>query len=534
MTIFLLFCAVVILLCVFLNKVSSKVGVPMLLFFIALGLFFGSDGALKIPFENYAFAEQICSVALIFIMFYGGFGTSWRQARPVAGKAALLSTVGVAGTAGLTGLFCHFTLGMAWLQSLLVGAVLSSTDAASVFSILRGKRLGLKDHTASLLEMESGSNDPCSYMLTMVVLALMQGNAQAGGVLYLMVAQIVYGGLIGVALAAAALFILKRFRFATGGFDAIFVLAVAVLSYALPTLVGGNGYLSAYLVGLGLGNARIPNKKGLVAFFDGLTGLMQMLIFFLLGLLAFPSQLPSVLLSSVALALFLTFVARPAVVFLLLRPFGCKVDQCLLVSWAGLRGAASIVFAIMATIHPASTQQALFHIVFCVVMLSIAFQGTLIPWVAGKLGMLSAEENVMKTFTDYAEEEQVRFVELHVTEKHPWIGKRIEQIELPPGLLLVMILRGQQTLLPRGQTRLCQNDIAVLGAPSYEGRGKPVELTETTLEPGDERIGRPVSSLEGPRVFLVLIKRKGQCILPNGRTVLRLADTLVLYTSDAL
>ena len=530
---FLLLCAVVILCCVILNKISGKMGLPMLLFFIALGLFFGSDGVVKIPFENYAFAEQICSIALIFIMFYGGFGTNWEEAKPIAGKAVLLSTAGVILTCGFTGLFCRWVLGMAWLESLLIGAVISSTDAASVFSILRSKQLNLKDHTASLLEIESGSNDPCSYMLTVIILSLMQGNLTAGGMILLVAKQIVFGGLFGVGIAYLSLFVLKRFSFETNGFDAIFVVAVAVFSYALPDVLGGNGYLSAYVAGIILGNARIPNKKALVHFFDGLTGMMQMLIFFLLGLLAFPSQMPTVFASSFLIAVGLTFLIRPLVIFGLLKPFGCSSAQCGLVSWTGLRGAASIVFAIMATIHPAYTRYDLFHIVFCVVLLSISFQGTLLPWMAKKLHMVDGEANVLKTFTDYAEEEQVQFMQLALENGHPWQGKKIAQINLPPQMLLVMVIRGKQTIVPNGQTMLHEGDIAVLAAPKFEGAGeKYLVLQEQTLGKKDERIGKRIQDLPRTRQLIVLIKREGSCLLPNGRTKLNNGDVLVIYEQN--
>lgn len=532
---FLLLCAVVILCCVILNKISGKMGLPMLLFFIALGLFFGSDGVVKIPFENYAFAEQICSIALIFIMFYGGFGTNWEEAKPIAGKAVLLSTAGVILTCGFTGLFCRWVLGMAWLESLLIGAVISSTDAASVFSILRSKQLNLKDHTASLLEIESGSNDPCSYMLTVIILSLMQGNLTAGGMVLLVAKQIVFGGLVGIGIAYLSLFVLKRVSFGTNGFDAIFVVAVAVFSYALPDVLGGNGYLSAYIAGIILGNARIPNKKALVHFFDGLTGLMQMLIFFLLGLLAFPSQMPTVFVSSFLIAVGLTFLIRPLVIFGLLKPFGCSSAQCGLVSWTGLRGAASIVFAIMATIHPAYTRYDLFHIVFCVVLLSISFQGTLLPWMAKKLHMVDGEANVLKTFTDYAEEEQVQFMQLALENGHPWQGKKIAQINLPPQMLLVMVIRGKQTIVPNGQTMLHEGDIAVLAAPKFEGAGeKNLVLQEQTLGKKDERIGKRIQDLPRTRQLIVLIKREGSCLLPNGRTKLNNGDVLVIYEQNEM
>ena len=279
MALSLLIASSVILICVIFNKISGKLGVPVLLAFILLGMTFGSDGIFKIPFADFPFAEKICSIALIFIMFYGGFGTRWSEAKPVAVKSVLLSTVGVAATAGITGLFCRFALGMDWLESMLIGSVISSTDAASVFSILRSKKLGLKENTASLLEMESGSNDPCSYMLTAIMISAMNSSVSGLEILYLIFAQFVYGIVIGVVIALGARFVLTHFKFSTEGFDAVFVLGVAVLSYALPSVISGNGYLSAYIVGIILGNSDIKNKQSMVHFFDGLTGLMQMLIF---------------------------------------------------------------------------------------------------------------------------------------------------------------------------------------------------------------------------------------------------------------
>ena len=277
----LILTAVVIVICIILNKISNRLGIPMLLGFIVLGMVFGSDGILKIQFDNFAFADHICSTALIFIMFYGGFGTNWNEAKPIAVKAVGLSTLGVVLTAGFVGLFCHYVLKISFLESMLIGSLLASTDAASVFSILRSKRLNLKYNTASILEIESGSNDPAAYMLTVIVMTLIKGQASGGQIAYMLFSQIVYGIGIGVVIALVASQILKRFKFTTSGFDTIFVVAVAVFSYALPTYVGGNGYLSAYIVGIILGNSKIRNKKTLVPFFDGINGLMQMLIFFL-------------------------------------------------------------------------------------------------------------------------------------------------------------------------------------------------------------------------------------------------------------
>ncbi len=334
----ILLVAAIILLCLSLNKISDKLGIPTLLAFIVLGMLFGTDGIIKIPFDNFQIAEQACSVSLIFIMFYGGFGTNWKQAKPAAVKAVLLSTLGVILTAAAVGVFCHFVLRFGFWESMLIGAVISSTDAASVFSILRSKRLNLKDNTASLLEVESGSNDPCSYMLTVIILAVMSGDFSGGALLWMIFSQVAFGILVGVLVAFASLWILRKTNHVTDGFDTIFVFSMALVAYAGASMIGGNGYLSTYMAGIILGNRPIHNKKSLVHFFDGITGLMQMLIFFLLGLLAFPSQLPAILPYALAIVLFLTFVARPISVFALLTPFGCSVRQQILVSWSGLRG----------------------------------------------------------------------------------------------------------------------------------------------------------------------------------------------------
>ena len=231
MNFYILLFSVVIILCVICNRISNKLGVPVLLIFIALGMFFGSDGVIKIPFDNFVLAENVCTAALIFIMFYGGFGTKWKAAKPVAAKAVLMSTVGVVMTAFLVGLFCHFVIGINFQESLLIGALVGSTDAASVFSILRSKRLNLKYHTASLLEVESGSNDPCAYMLTMIMLSIIGGDSMTvPHLIYLVFAQIVYGAVTGAIAAVVTGFIMKKVSFATQGFDTIFVFAMVLLA----------------------------------------------------------------------------------------------------------------------------------------------------------------------------------------------------------------------------------------------------------------------------------------------------------------
>lgn len=282
---------VVILICILLNRFLEKIPIPSLLIFIALGMFFGENGVLRIPFDNYEAVNIICSICLIFIMFYGGFGTNLHAARPVLTPSILMSTLGVVGTAGAVALFAHFALKLSWLECFLIGAVISSTDAASVFNILRSQKLALKYHTDSLLEVESGSNDPMSYMLTTVAIALLSG--QSISVPLLLAQQIIIGILCGAAMGWLAVKLLHQNLLSSQQSHTIFLLAIMVLAYAIPSQLNGNGYLSVYLCGILIGNSNLPQKKYFVHFFDVLTHVAQVLIFFLLGLLVTPVNLPS-------------------------------------------------------------------------------------------------------------------------------------------------------------------------------------------------------------------------------------------------
>lgn len=528
---FLLLISIVVFACLFLNKISAKLGIPMLLAFIILGMVFGSDGILRIPFENYLFAENVCTIALIFIMFYGGFGTDWKQAKPVAVRAAVLSTLGVVVTSVLTGLFCHYALGMDWEIALLTGGIIGSTDAASVFSVLRSRKLNLKHNTASLLEIESGSNDPVAYMLTLVFIQAIRGGVGFFDIAIMVAAQLVFGAAVGIITAVLAVKILHKVHFETDGFDMIFVFGTAVLSYAISSGIGGNGYLSAYITGLIMGNSRLRDKKDLVHFFDGMTGLMQMLIFFLLGLLSAPSKLPPVAFTAVLIFLFLTFIARPAAVFLLMLPFKCTAAQKTLISFAGLRGAASIVFAIVA-IEGTTLSDVLFHIIFFMVLLSILFQGTLLPFVTKKLDMIDNDSDVMKTFTDYTEEVPVQFIQFSIPKGHSWVGKMLMEIETPPETLVVTIQNKEGTKVPNGQTKLEEGDRLILSAVVPENVNG-IMLSEIHVGKKSEYAGKTLSEIPtDDDTLIILIKRGDEIIIPSGNIEIIEGDILVMNSLE--
>ena len=461
----LILCSSVILLAIFSNKFLDALGIPALLFFMCLGMLFGTDGIFKISFADFANTKDIASLALGFIIFYGGFCTKWTTAKPIIAKAAVLSTAGVFLTAVLTSVFCHFVLELSFLESFLIGAVISSTDAASVFSILKAKNLHLKENTAPLLEIESGSNDPMSYVLVILAITLMQ-NQSSGFVIALFFKQMIFGILIGVLVAKISIYIYEKTSIITDENGSLFIIALVLLSYLLPFFCDGNPFLAVYFLGIILGNANILNKVPMMHFFDGITKLAQIGIFFTLGLLAFPREVPSILLTGMLIFLFLTFIARPAAVFLLLSFFKSGINQCLLVSWAGLRGVASIVFAIIAMDSGITLHYDSFHLVFFISLLSVAIQGTFLPLAAKMTNMIDPHVDIKKTFNDYEEECAVKLLRITVPKNHEWVGKPIRCVEFPQKSLAVLIKRKQERIIPKNSTVIQAGDNITLSLPA--------------------------------------------------------------------
>lgn len=537
----LLLLGTVVALCVFLGRFSEKLKIPSLLLFIGLGMLFGENG-IGISFDDYSLTGVICSVCLIFVIFYGGFGTNVKEARPVMAQSLLLSGVGTALTAGITGVIVYFIFNtfttVGWIECMLIGSVLSSTDAASVFNILRTRRLGLKYNTSSLLEMESGSNDPVSYMLTVLFASLLTvDNFGAGQVIWIVVKQIGIGAAFGAFLGFGAVFVLRKLPFGAGQGGTIFVFAVAILSYSLPQIpfLGGNGYLAAYITGIIIGNARIDKKREIVKFFDSLTGVAQMIIFFLLGLLVTPAQLPRVMLPALIVFGVITLIARPAAASGLLLPFRTKPNKLLVVSLAGLRGVASVVFAITATeLAGGALTFDLFNLVFCVAVLSILVQGTLLSPVSRAVGMIDSTSNVMRTFNDYQDESDIGFVRIRVGKDHAWFGKKLKDAVMPEGFLILLVLRNKRTFVPDGRTTVMDGDILVAAAPAFE-KNDEFGMYDEYIGKNHEWAGKSLREIDLPHGNLVaLIRRGGKCIVPRGGTVVREGDVLALIKTDEL
>ncbi|MGI6616853.1 MAG: potassium/proton antiporter [Saccharofermentanales bacterium] len=520
--------AVIVMMSVLLSVASDKSGIPMLLFFIVFGMVIGETMPIM-PTNAFEIANKVCSIALIFIMFYGGFGTSWRAAKPVAGKALILASFGVFLTAAITGIFVHFVIGFPLIESLLLGSVIGSTDAASVFSILRRRKLSLKDSTDSLLEMESGSNDPFSYILTIVCLALLVEGISPGQAFLTLFLQVSVGVAVGAVISIAIVFFIRKNIFFKGGGNEVFTIAIALLGYALAELLSGNGYLSVYIIGIVLGNQDFKSKRDLVAFFEGINMLAQITIFFILGLLSDVRSIISVFPIALAIMAFMTLISRPVSVFGLMAFMpNSSLQQKIVVSWAGIRGAASIVFSIVA-VSSVELHYDLFHIIFTIVLLSLAIQGGLLPTVAIRTNMYDPHGDVMRTFTDYEDEKNVQFVATEIYEGHPWIGKALKDVFLPQDIRVTIVERDDEQFIPDGETVIELNDGLILSALHYKEKLGNFSLRERVVKKDDRfdnKYIRDIKLRKNERV--ILLERNGDIIIPTGDVQMREDDIIVI------
>lgn len=537
MTDLMIVSSLILVICITSTKVLYKLGVPILLVFMVLGMIFGSDGLVGIYFDNYNLASQVCSIALVFIMFYGGFGTNWSLAKPVAIPSILMSSVGVFITSGLTGLFCYYVFKTTLLEGFLIGAIVGSTDAASVFAILRSQKLNLKDSIASILELESGSNDPFSYMLTMIILGLMV-NGNNENILLLLITQVVVAIIISVVLSKFTVLTIQNAKFEIDGFYPLFITAVAILSYSLTEYFGGNGYLSVYISGIIIGNSKIAHKSNVYHFFDSVSWLMQISLFFLLGLLAFPSKIPSVFLKGMGISTFMIFLARPVATFSVLSWFKIPFKQQLFISWVGIRGAASIVFAIFAVTYGAPISNDIFHIIFFVAIFSVTVQGGFLPKVAKKLNLIDNSKSVLKTFNDYSEDINNNLVNLKVSKDSAIANKKIRDIKILEDILIVMIKRGKDVIIPNGSTVVLPEDTLVftgnsLEKFSYNKDDENINLIEVTIDKKSNNINKKIKDIEIPKDTLIaMIKRDSNIIIPKGNTILLQGDILIITSND--
>lgn len=462
----LLVSSMLLILSVFVGKAGYRFGLPSLLLFLGVGMLFGSDG-LGIQFDNAKAAQFIGMLALSIILFSGGMDTKLKEIKPVASQGVVLATLGVLLTTFLTGgfiyLVCHYSAEYATLtlpESLLLAAVMSSTDSASVFSILRSKGVLLKENLRPTLELESGSNDPMAYLLTLILIAFIQSSGMSvAEAAWMLVLQLVIGAIGGFLLGKVAVWIVNRINVNNASLYPILILAFAFLTYSVVTLCQGNGYLGVYIAGLVFGNAKIVHKRSIGTFFDGFTWLWQIVMFLSLGLLVNPHELLPVTHIGLGIGIFMIVIARPVSVFLSLLPYKNFSWQArLYISWVGLRGAVPIIFATYPLLAGIEHAQWFFNIVFFITILSLLVQGTTVTYVARLLHLIDKPEAKEEFGMELSEDIRSVMSEIDLTPEVLAHGNRLMDLNLPDHTLAVMVKRDGRYFIPTGKTILKAND----------------------------------------------------------------------------
>jgi cell volume regulation protein A len=477
--------ALLLLLCVVGSRFSAKVGVPSLLVFLAIGMLAGSDGPGGIDFTNYSLTFVFGSIALAFIIFDGGLRTPWESVRPVLPVGISLASLAVVVTAAVTAAFARYALDLPWTHALLLGAIVSSTDAAAVFSVLRAKSLALKGSVKQVLEFEAGSNDPMAVLLTIAVVSYVTASIGSASLVALLVTQITFGLVLGWAGGRVAVALINHVGIEYEGLYSVLLLAFVMLLFAAATAVGGSGFLAVYVAGLVIGNARLLHRSSLFKFHDGIAWIAQIALFLILGLLVFPSHLPPVALDGLLLAAFLMFVARPVSVLICAPTRVFDWRERLFVSWVGLRGAAPILLATLPWSAGVESAEYLFNLVFFVVVLSVLVQGTSIGWLATRLRLVEPLREEPESGTQALPPGFV-FADIEVRAGALAEHRQLFQLALPNGVVLTSLEREGRFLVPAGSTRFAADDrIRALARPSS------IEALRETF--GDARIARIAS-----------------------------------------
>jgi cell volume regulation protein A len=515
---------VILILALMAIRLSNRHGIPALLLFIVLGMGFG---ALGLDFDDYELADGVATVALMVIMFYGGFGTNWKMARPVAWEAIVLSFLGTITTGLITGLFCYLVLGFSLLEGMLLGSIVGSTDYASVSNILRSKNLNLKYNTAPLLELESGSNDPTAYTMTMVFLSVIRGTKLSIPVM--VISQVAVGLAVGFGLAFLFGLYLRKVRAREDGLSAVLMAAMMLITYSVTGLLSGNGYLALYILGIYLGNMEFRGKRDVVFFFDGITEIMQIALFFVLGLLSNLSGFIATLPVALAIMAFMTVASRPLSVWGLMLPFRLKRNQLHMISLAGIRGAAAIAFAILVVNSGTKFSVDIYHIVFGICVFSSLVQGSLMPPAARRLDMLDPNDTVLKTFNDYQDKAEIGFLQTRIHKGSYLVGRQVKDLRLTFDFIVARIDRGGRAVVPRGNVELQEEDLIVLAGEKYFDRDRR-DLTEFTIPERHDWAGKSIRDLELPEdTLIVMVQRSGSdVIVPLGDVVLQENDKVVL------
>jgi len=466
--------SILFFLSIFAGKAGYKFGVPALLLFLTVGMLSGSSG-LGIEFENLAVAQAIGTIALCIILFSGGIDTKLEEIRPVAVQGVLLATLGVFLTAISTGFIIwwvlgmtHEALGVSLITSMLLASTMSSTDSASVFSILRSKGLHLKNNLRPMLELESGSNDPMAYVLTVTFIDLILMDASpnywmAGGRLLM---QLIIGAMAGYFFGKLAIRIINKIDIDNSSLYPILVFTFCIFIFSFTYFIQGNGFLAVYISGLVIGNSRFVHKRTTLNFFDGLAWLSQLLMFLTLGLLVNPAELVDIIIPGLIISVVMILITRPISVFTCLLPFShMAVKDKIFVSWVGLRGAVPIIFAILPLAAGVPHARLIFNIVFFCTLVSLVVQGTSLSKVATWLGLAEKPKNFnkLKEFDmDFSDDIKSVTTEITITPQALRHGNLLMEMPLPDNTLAVLVKRDGKYFVPKGKTVLQENDIVLI------------------------------------------------------------------------
>lgn len=468
----LLVCSVLLFVSIWAGKTGYRFGVPTLLLFLVVGMLFGSDG-LGIQFYNMKAAQFIGMVALSIILFTGGMDTRFSDIKPVLKPGIALSTIGVLLTTLFTGLFIWWLSGMSWtnihfplIPSLLLAATMSSTDSASVFAILRSQKINLKHNLRPMLELESGSNDPMAYMLTIVLTQLAQASDMGWGeIAGSFLIQFAVGAGAGYLLGKLAVLMLNRLNIDNQSLYPILLLAFVLFTFSATSLLNGNGYLAVYIAGMMVGNHKIAYRKETNTFMDGLTWLFQIIMFLCLGLLVNPHEMLSVAAVALLIGAFMILVGRPLSIYLSLLPFGRSITSRsrLFISWVGLRGAVPIIFATYPVVADIPGANSIFNIVFFITILSLIVQGTTISRAARLLGLSVPQEKTGNDFgVELPEELGSDLHEVTVSADMLTRIQTLKDMQLPQGTLVMIVKRDDEYLIPNGSLKLHKDDKLLL------------------------------------------------------------------------
>lgn len=443
------------------SRATERLSVPVALLFLVVGILAGSEGIGGIPFDDYGVAYRLGSMALVLILFDGGLNTPIAAVRRVAGPAGVLATIGVMITAGMVAVIAQL-LGRSWPEALLLGAVVSSTDAAAVFAVLRGSGLHLRRRVGALLEVESGANDPMAVILTMTLTAsfLAGGAFDAGSIALGVVQQLVIGLAFGVGVGFGGRWLMANARLHAGGLYAALMLGMAFVAFGAPSLVGGSGFLAVYVAGVILGNGPLPFRSGLLRVGDALAWFSQITMFLVLGLLVFPSRLPEVAGIGIVLALATVFIARPVAVLLCMLPFRYPPRELAYISYVGLRGAVPIILATYPILSGVPGAERLFDIVFFIVIVGALVPGSTVPWVTRKLGMGRIEPPAAPAVLEIESRFPLagELMSFYIDEHLPVAGAALSDVPMPEGATVALLVRGRTLVAPRGSTVLEPGD----------------------------------------------------------------------------